>query len=817
MSNALVPSNGSSANFAQQGSVDWVALSGSTFTFSVEVLSRFAKAGVEMITVAMGQAIFSHFKLRPDGQQRFSDAIAKLKAFSSYGKALWFGFGVKHIVRILSETEQGTACAAMCACLSVSYDSLFSSRVLKALTDQQAAPDALTPSLSQWNALLNVCAGAVSNSKFSKQVEGMTRLLAFSATSQNIFLNEPTSPDLLAQALLELGQVSRGDVRSVTLLGGADCGWLAAVSQWLLSLSVDITDELGCLMYSHRSPHCPSYPQVIFVRYLDASRNTYATTLRQRSFFIPPGKLCFGIQAGVGDRPAQHIFSSGRSDWASILHDSFGDSINVLLLPKNSPRFAHFLYCSFSVINDGKGVDHLDPWGGMSATSRERQISHMSFASKRLPELATIFTVGESRAPDTAFGVASSDEFPDELREICACGRCVGSLSQYHLEKISNDVACLEVVAATIFEYIWILSWLDIDEAIYPSPTGLRGLYFKLFQELPSKVGPIYSPYRIKSKFFDQPLASTVISLFTGLSDIGWSSTSSESARCAAGLCVYSSSLKDPTTSPQDQLRATVVPGQIERRGSIFEVVVDKRAPKFDSRLNHVSEFLQAYGPNLGLTLVVDETLASNVLEAYLFISRHPRDQQMGPLFPDHRYLSWTTPSFLNEVRMIGPADIRRKIVFRSQSPICASKTASMHALSVYDNRFVPWTGPCFSAKDILWTNTSKGIKLCPNPNEWILISSGGGYEIHLQRWKEVLRGNYALFYAIICHPLAENHIRLTSTWCLVCSLASNQFDSRASLESLDLRTKNVVMFSLRDSALSMVELIQAEQGVPEC
>ena len=117
-------------------------------TFSVEVLSCFVKAGVEMITVAMGQAIFSNFKLRPDGQQRFSHTIAKPKAFSSYGKAMWFSFGVKHTVKILAETEQGTACAAMCACLSVSYDSLSSSKVLKALTDQQAAPDTLTPSLS---------------------------------------------------------------------------------------------------------------------------------------------------------------------------------------------------------------------------------------------------------------------------------------------------------------------------------------------------------------------------------------------------------------------------------------------------------------------------------------------------------------------------------------------------------------------------------------------------------------------------------------------------------------------------------------------
>jgi hypothetical protein len=113
----LVPSSGggSGAGFAQQGSVDWVALSGSTLTFSVEVLSRFSKAGVEMVTIAMGQALFARFNIKPDAQRRFSEAISKLKAVSSYGDILWFGFGVKHVIRTLAETEQGIACAGICA------------------------------------------------------------------------------------------------------------------------------------------------------------------------------------------------------------------------------------------------------------------------------------------------------------------------------------------------------------------------------------------------------------------------------------------------------------------------------------------------------------------------------------------------------------------------------------------------------------------------------------------------------------------------------------------------------------------------------
>lgn len=86
-----------------------------------------------MITVAVGQAIFSPFKVPPEDQNRLFEAIAKLPAFSSNGKVLWFGFGIKHILRTLCETEQGAACAAMCACLLVSYDTSYSSQVLREL------------------------------------------------------------------------------------------------------------------------------------------------------------------------------------------------------------------------------------------------------------------------------------------------------------------------------------------------------------------------------------------------------------------------------------------------------------------------------------------------------------------------------------------------------------------------------------------------------------------------------------------------------------------------------------------------------------
>jgi hypothetical protein len=201
MAGQMVPSAGG-GNFAQQGSVDGVALSGSTLSFSIDVLSRISKAGVEMIAVAVGQAMCGSFNIPAAGQKRLQEAIARLKAFSSYGKILWFRFGVKSIVRTLCETEQGAACAAVCACLSVSYDTYFSSQVLRPLADGSSTPRPLTPALSQWAALMNVCAGAVTDSKFPILVQGFSNIFEFRGQNPRILaLHEATNAVALANAL----------------------------------------------------------------------------------------------------------------------------------------------------------------------------------------------------------------------------------------------------------------------------------------------------------------------------------------------------------------------------------------------------------------------------------------------------------------------------------------------------------------------------------------------------------------------------------------------------------------------------------------
>ena len=175
MSGALVPA---SSNFQQQGSVDWVELSGRTVHFSVAVLARLSKAGIDPFTLQVGRAICTNFSLDPVAQQRISEAIQALRKYGSDGDIIWFGFGVKHVVTDLAETEQGLTLVALCAALSSTYDLLCGARVLRELCGLCEAPQATPPAIRQWKILVDLCSGILNSGHFALLLEGFRRLVS---------------------------------------------------------------------------------------------------------------------------------------------------------------------------------------------------------------------------------------------------------------------------------------------------------------------------------------------------------------------------------------------------------------------------------------------------------------------------------------------------------------------------------------------------------------------------------------------------------------------------------------------------------------
>ncbi|KAK2673918.1 hypothetical protein RAB80_011461 [Fusarium oxysporum f. sp. vasinfectum] len=232
--------------FQQQGTVDWTRIMSGSVTFSVDVLSRLSKAGVEAFTIYAARAIFSNVKLGPNGELRLHRALDKLSAFPSFGKALWFGFGVKHIIWSMQESTEGLNCLGICACLTEGYSTIVAAKTIRELFLLYNPPAELTPALRQWLALVESSAGLLASSEFGLVLHGLTRLCLRDGLYN---LQYSGSPKDIALVLKQVFEISTGRLDRLFLSGGADCAWIAAVAHWLLDLRVEVQDQDGTIIY----------------------------------------------------------------------------------------------------------------------------------------------------------------------------------------------------------------------------------------------------------------------------------------------------------------------------------------------------------------------------------------------------------------------------------------------------------------------------------------------------------------------------------------------------------------------------------------
>ncbi|MCJ1433648.1 hypothetical protein MMC27_003012 [Xylographa pallens] len=749
----------------QQGSVDWGSLAQHTVSFSVEILSRFSKAGVELITVAVGQALFSQFNLPASGQQRLQESLARLRAFSSYGNILWFGIGIKHIVRSLAETEQGASCTAVCACLAVTYDTTFSARILKVLCDSLAAPKSLTPSLSQWASLVDVCAGALTSSQFPRLVEGLTLLIVPPMTRVKPVLREATTPEALGLALLELAKISNGTLRSVVFHGGADCGWLAAVAEWLLSLRVEIINEKGvCVYRSQSEPDADAYAQVVIM--LQADNDGSPTSLvHGRTHLVPSGGPCFEFRPEV----QQHIYSYGRSEWSTILRDTFGRPFDVLLSPRNIPLLTQVICSGFRFGMEEQSVSDINPWPGprfLDIEQRHRKL--LGFAALRLPELKGLL---ECYNENPWIDSAPKDRpgFSEALTRKCICAECRGA--PVTRRSISQLILCLQRLAVTIFDFLWMLSWLDIDEAILPSASGLMMFYM-------SHVDIRLPAAELRSAFWKRDLASGVLQLFTGLGNDAFTSINRRSALCGNGVCVYYPSLENPACGPRQQLRVRVVPGQIEYNGAIFRDVCDgkilsntkipddRTGEPLDNQDTAFSRFIDRFGTNPELQLVAQETLSSTQLDVTFVISPSKLYKSSSlnlGIAPRNRY---SYGASMATDGSIGPFQLRVDLLKSIYWSPCQPEPVKLKPIwtasgeTALTKKSATWSGRCSIGEADLWTCDPEEELIGeghPRSGEWVLIHGSVEHQADVRYDLELLRGTLPLLYCVLSAVPMEN------------------------------------------------------------
>lgn len=599
MSGPLVPSS-PAAGFSQQGQVDWVELSSKSVQFSVAVLSRLSRAGIDTYTLHVSRAICLGFALDPIAQGRIVDAIFRLKKYSSYGNLIWFGFGVKQVVNDLAETEEGLTLVALCAALTTTYDSTYSARVLRELFVLQKAPESLTPALRQWKAIVELCSGILTDSHFVLILNGFRRLIVSHSDMPDLkFPQCPTPPTDLAKAILTLARVSSKNLVNVTFTGGLDCAWLAALGEWVLSLDVGIVNPSGLSLHRSRLG-TGVLPQVTVFCSDETTTGIKPDLIVSKALIVPRGRAIIHTGAEINEGPRPGNYLNWRSPWSSILHDTFHGKADSLLTNETGRQFALYLECM--------SVNPLDPLSLCDENRHGRRF--LAFASKQLPEVAVDLWFD---LPVATYHVFELEKPKEAIRSACSC--CLHGHRQQGAQK---TCFCLEIVAETIFVYLWSLHASSIDDDVYPSVTGLANLYSWVIH---ARADRSFDPYLTNDLLLHD--LSFVLHVLTGLPITGRlaeRTVEQNLASAGGGLCVYGVGLEDPLLPPGQITKYRVVRGYIAYSGARFSSIRDLAGGPSNIQLPYERlDYLLHDSPPLSIDMIVQESNDETQLElAYL-------------------------------------------------------------------------------------------------------------------------------------------------------------------------------------------------------
>lgn len=347
-SSALVPAGPQAVSgpaFSQQGSFDWAAIGREMVQIPVAILGRLSSAGVDVLTVVVGQAICSKIPIGIHGEKALSDAMSRLKWCKGFGDVLWFGVGVEHILRVLVKTSEGASLVALCAALSEGHNVPTSSLIMYELAKLAGSPNELSPSFAQWQAMVKVCASAFCHTTLGLRID---KLLKLGGYTDDVKLCRWTGhPQDMAEIILALGDVVTGKLVEVNVRGGPACSWVAAYADFVLGLRVAVRgDDHQALSINFDGSIRKAQVNVTFYRQAFRGDETpsHGITCVSRTFFLRGGDVFIqqyfhGLGYVTADCAANEPFLGGRVNRNTMLCETFGRDAEDLLrqTPESSP------------------------------------------------------------------------------------------------------------------------------------------------------------------------------------------------------------------------------------------------------------------------------------------------------------------------------------------------------------------------------------------------------------------------------------------------------------------------------------------------
>jgi len=469
-------------------------------SFTNRLLSQFTGAKVEPFTINYARLLVDDVNLSASGQRNYNNGLNNLPLYRTPDENLQFGWSMSHLLRNRAIHIYSYEHLMLCSALGEGFSEKYGAAVWSQIGKKFKEKVEVTPHISQYEALIHGCNGILASTEFGLIVDDRVRLNPYTDASLHCPQSNPLpQPAEFAKAIQTMSDVSNGRQKHATLIGGDVLGWFAAAAEWLVGLTVSISDKDGKQLYATPTDLEPQI-NIIYVPTTDAQEHLLSQSFDKALQFTARPSIATSTAS-----PSPLPFT-GRVTWQSLLPKVFGQSFYRLDHSESATLgnvlggTARYLECLAATSDASTNPDIISTQNKSNPASWGKGL--IETMCTWFPELRRL-QVRMERLQRLAFDEADKlcINSIKQLESVCGCDVCSKpSLSPPH--QGPKDGFCLPIILETIIALSLSLSRIIVHQGLYPSRAGILSIYHsQVAKRLQTKSVLLCSSDRYKTLF----------------------------------------------------------------------------------------------------------------------------------------------------------------------------------------------------------------------------------------------------------------------------------------------------------------------------